>query len=176
MRNYFGESPGILARKATLRRVAPPKMSGWHQDGAFLGAGIRSLNVWIALTDCGVDAPGLEVVGRRVETLLPTGTGVHAAWGITAADAAAFGGDDIERPLFEAGDAMFFDHFLVHRTSFERGDDARPTRDRDVVVRAFDLWIDERAERGGLPAARSDPDLVLRPSSAWPRSEQNMAP
>ncbi|MGH8977331.1 MAG: phytanoyl-CoA dioxygenase family protein [Acidimicrobiia bacterium] len=152
VRDYFGESPGILARKATLRRVAPAKMAGWHQDGAFLGSGIRSLNVWIALTDCGVDAPGLEVVGRRVETLVPPGTGAHAAWGITAADAAAFGGDDIERPRFEAGDAMLFDHFLVHRTWFDAG----MTRDRH----ALETWLfapstygsmSEQNEVGWLP-------------------------
>ena len=133
VRDYFGEPPGLLGRKATLRRVAPGKMAGWHQDGAFLGRGIRSLNIWIALTDCGVDAPGLEVVGRRVDVLVPPGAGAHAAWGITAADAAAFGGDDIEKPLFAAGDAMLFDHFLVHRTAF----DAWMTRDRYAI----ETWL-----------------------------------
>jgi hypothetical protein len=133
VRDYFGESPGILARKATLRRVAPGKMAGWHQDGAFLGRGIRSLNVWIALTDCGQDAPGLEVVGRRVDSLLPTGAGAHAAWGITAQDAAEFGGEDIQKPLFAAGDAMLFDHLLVHRTAFSTA----MTRERYAIETWF---------------------------------------
>ncbi len=133
VREYFAESPAILARKATLRRVTPAKMAGWHQDGAFMGAGIRSLNIWLALTRCGRDAPGLEVVGRRVEELVPSRDGTHAAWGINAKDAEAFGGQDIEKPLFDAGDAMLFDHLLVHRTAFNAG----MTRDRFAI----ETWL-----------------------------------
>ena len=57
----------------------------WHQDGAFLGESIRSLNVWLALTQCGEDAPGLEVVShaarrdrRRPAARAPTSTGPSA--------------------------------------------------------------------------------------------------
>ena len=136
VRDYFAESPAILARKATLRHVTPAKMAGWHQDGAFMGAGIRSLNVWITLTGCGHDAPGLEVVGRRVDQLVPSRDGAHAAWGINAQDAEAFGGQDIEKPLFDAGDAMLFDHLLVHRTAFNAG----MTRDRFAI----ETWLFRR--------------------------------
>ena len=37
VRNYFGESPGILARKATLRRVAPAKDGGVAPGRRVLG-------------------------------------------------------------------------------------------------------------------------------------------
>ena len=40
----------------------------WHQDGAFLGDDVRSVNVWLALTDCGGDAT------RRVSTSCPGGS------------------------------------------------------------------------------------------------------
>ena len=53
VREYFGEPPMLLARKGTLRRISHEGTSGgWHQDGAFMGVGIRSLNVWLALTHC----------------------------------------------------------------------------------------------------------------------------
>jgi hypothetical protein len=77
---YFGETPAILARKVTLRRMPHNFGGGWHQDGAFMGSGIRSLNVWLALTHCGDDAPGLDVAGRRFDQLLATGNGAYADW------------------------------------------------------------------------------------------------
>ena len=68
---YFGEAPAILARKMTLRRMPHTASGVWHQDGAFMGADIRSLNVWLALTHCGDDAPGLDVVGRASTASCP---------------------------------------------------------------------------------------------------------
>ena len=65
----------LSANKCTLRRVPIDANTDWHQDGAFLGAGIRALNVWLALSDCGVDAPGLDLVPRRFDDVLETGTG-----------------------------------------------------------------------------------------------------
>jgi hypothetical protein len=146
--DYFGEPPALLARKGTLRRVSPGTFAGWHQDGAFMGEGIRSLNVWIALTDCGVDAPGLELIGRRVDRLLPTGNGAFAEWGIRAPDAVACGGDDIVCPTFAAGDAMMFDHFLVHHTAFAPG----MTRDRH----ALETWLLAPSTYGAMTRPRQD--------------------
>jgi tetratricopeptide (TPR) repeat protein len=147
-REYFGEAPALLARKATLRRVPPGNFGGWHQDGAFMGEGIRSINVWIALTDCGVDAPGLEVIGRRVDELLPTGNGAFAEWGIKATDAVAYGGDDIVLPRFAAGDAMLFDHMLVHHTAFS----PQMTRDRHAI----ETWMFAPSTYAAMTTARED--------------------
>ena len=72
---YLGERPVLSANKATLRYVPPESGTDWHQDGAFLGKGIKALNIWVALTDCGVDAPGLDVMPLRLDDVLPTGTG-----------------------------------------------------------------------------------------------------
>ena len=43
-----------------------------------MGGDIRSLNVWLALSHCGDDAPGLDVVARRLDAVVPTGT--DGAW------------------------------------------------------------------------------------------------
>lgn len=124
VRGYFGEPPMLLARKGTLRRMDHGgKTGGWHQDGAFMGADIRSLNIWLALTHCGDDAPGLDVVGRRLDGLVPTGDGAFADWATDpeAADRAAAGA--IERPIFEPGDVLLFDQLNLHRTAIDPGMD-----------------------------------------------------
>lgn len=116
---YFGERPMLSVGKSTLRCV--PGTIGradWHQDGAFMGAKIRSVNVWIALSHCGVDASGLDVLPRRVPRVLRTGShGACFDWSIgpgIVAEAAE--GVDTASPIFEPGDALLFDHFFVHRT------------------------------------------------------------
>ena len=66
----WASGPAISMRKCTLRRVpADLAHADWHQDGAFLGDDVRSVNVWLALTRCGgdSDAPGLEYVPRRID-------------------------------------------------------------------------------------------------------------
>ncbi len=122
VREYFGEQPMLLARKGTLRRMAHEgRTGGWHQDGAFMGVDIRSLNVWLSLSHCGDDAPGLDVVGRRLDDLVQTGEGAFAEWATSpdAAEAAADGA--IVRPIFERGDALIFDHLNLHRTAIDPG-------------------------------------------------------
>jgi hypothetical protein len=122
LRDYFGEPPMLLARKGTLRRMAHEgKTGGWHQDGAFMGVDIRSINIWLSLTHCGEDAPGLDVVGRRLDGLVKTGDGAFTDWATTpdAAEEAAAGA--IVRPIFEPGDALIFDHLNLHRTAIDPG-------------------------------------------------------
>jgi hypothetical protein len=122
LRDYFGEPPMLLAKKATLRRVArDSKPGGWHQDGAFMGAGIRSLNLWLSLSHCGDDAPGLDVVGRRLDALVETGDGAFAAWGVKPHVAEQVGAGAIMRPIFDPGDALLFDHLTLHRTAVDAG-------------------------------------------------------
>jgi hypothetical protein len=116
--DYFGERPAVSADKATLRRTQLTPDTGWHQDGRFLGSGIRSLNVWVALTDCGVDAPSLDIVPTYPNRILETGNeGARFDWTI-GHDVVLreFGAEAIWQPIFHAGDALLFDHMLVHRT------------------------------------------------------------
>ncbi len=115
---YLGERPALSVNKGTLRRAAPKVgTEWWHQDGAFLGAGIRSLNIWLSLNDSGVDAPGLEVVSKRLERIVDAGTeGADFDWSVSDAVVAREAGDAIARPIFRAGDALLFDHLNLHRT------------------------------------------------------------
>src|SRR5262249_61809693 len=79
---YFGERPALSIEKTTLRRSdASLHQSTWHQDGAFLGMDIRTVDAWIALSRCGREAPGLDVIPIRLERVLPTGeAGAYFQW------------------------------------------------------------------------------------------------
>jgi hypothetical protein len=114
---YLRERPALSFEKSTLRLVPPNDWpAAWHQDGAFLGANIRSLNVWTALSRCGRDAPGLQIVPKRFERILPTGG--YFDWDVSDANVEKACPDlPPVAPEFEPGDMMFFDHLTVHRTS-----------------------------------------------------------
>lgn len=124
MTDYLGERPLLSANKCTLRRVPPETVTGgWHQDGAFLGDHVGSFNFWVSLSRCGVDAPGLDIVPRRIDRVLTSGEDdAQFDWSLSeAAVLAAADGAPIVRPEFEAGDALLFDHRLVHRTGATTG-------------------------------------------------------
>ena len=136
---YFGEAATLSVKKWVLRKVEPKpdRQAGWHQDGRFLGQGIRTVNLWIALSDCGegTDAPGMELLGGREPCIHPTGTdGAYFDWtvGPGLVDRLA------ERrprlyPRFAPGDALLFDHYSLHRTG---------AGSRDAAVRyAVESWF-----------------------------------
>jgi hypothetical protein len=115
----LGGRPVLSANKCTLRRVPVDTSSGWHQDGAFLGRQLRAVNVWATLTDCGVDAPGLDIVPRRFDHIVETGTrGAIFDWSVgqELVDELAEQ-TPIVRPALQAGDAVVFDEMLLHRTA-----------------------------------------------------------
>jgi hypothetical protein len=132
---FLGERPTLSANKCTIRRVPVDSNSGWHQDGAFLGSGIRALNIWITLTPCGRDAPGIELLPRRLDYIVETGTqGAYFDWAVgpQLVDELERDGIGVLRPEFQEGDALLFDHYLLHRTAI----DASMTRPRF----AFETW------------------------------------
>lgn len=121
IRGYLGEEPAFSLQKCTLRKVAPTAGNGypgWHQDGRFLGD-VRALNVWLTLTHCGDDAPGLYLVPRRVDEIVPTGTeGAIFDWVVSPKVVDEVRGDlEIARPIYEPGDAMLFDDLFLHSTA-----------------------------------------------------------
>ena len=120
---YLGERPLLSVGKTVFRRAEPDGHGLFHQDGAFMGADIRTMNVWTALSDCGVDAPGLEVVARRIPRIVPTGTpGAIFDWAVAREEAErAAQGSPIVFPSFKAGDALIFDQFMLHATGVRPG-------------------------------------------------------
>lgn len=121
---YLEARPVMSFRKWILRTVAPADgPADWHQDGAFLGAGMRTVNLWVALSACGDDAPGMEIVPTRLRTLLPTGTpGASFDWSVApdVAGAVTAAAPSVV-PTFGPGDAALFDELLLHRTAFRPG-------------------------------------------------------
>ncbi len=120
---YLGEHPALSVNKCTLRKVTPDIRGGfegsvWHQDGAFLGK-VRALNVWLSLSHCGDQAPGLDIVPRRLDGVVPTGTeGAIFDWSVSQAVAEeAAGAVPILRPIFEPGDVLLFDELFLHATA-----------------------------------------------------------
>jgi hypothetical protein len=121
--DYFGETPCVSVKKWVLRRVDPiAGEADWHQDGAFMGKDVRSMNLWIALTDCGGDSinPGIDIVPRRFDNIVQTGTdGARFDWTVGPAYVEKnFSDTPWLRPAFKAGDALFFDHMNLHRTAW----------------------------------------------------------
>jgi hypothetical protein len=133
---YFGERPVMSVNKCTLRRVGlDPSNANWHQDGAFLGNGIRSVNVWLSLSHCGRDAPGLDIVPRRLDGVVETGTeGAIFPWAVGPGVVDRVSGETPScRPVFEPGDVLLFDDLFLHRTAV----DPSMTRDRYAIETWF---------------------------------------
>lgn len=120
---YLGEPPCLSALKWVLRRPkVPTRADGWHQDGAFMGSGINSLNMWIPVSPCGghSGAPSMDIVPKRLTHIV--GASDNDAvfdWSVGKQSLDQLLLDtEIVTPAFEPGDAFFFDHFLLHRTQY----------------------------------------------------------
>jgi len=121
----LGEHPAMLWSKWGFRHVpvdavkaiAASGLSPWHQDGQFMGPDIRAINAWISLCDCGVDAPGITVLPKRVG-LVKTGTGNAPREDVVGEDVVAELASDapVHSPAFGPGDVLLFDKYLLHRT------------------------------------------------------------
>ncbi len=114
---YLGEHALISAHKTTLRRADPSVSGEWHQDGRFMGP-VRALNLWLSLSRCGDEAPGLDLVPRRLDDYVATGTdGASLSWTISDEQAQKAAGESSAiRPIFDPGDALFFDELFLHKT------------------------------------------------------------
>ena len=110
---------------APSRRPAGHSAHSWHQDGALgfdfnaTGSGdkgltrealLQMLTVWVALTACGEDAPGLEL------------TPVHPARLLKVKELQEFtlqrssGQSDAWSPVMKPGDALVIESSTLHRT------------------------------------------------------------
>ena len=73
----------------------------------------------LALSECGENAPGLDLVPRRLEEHVATQTDeVIMANQVSQRIAEQAAGElPILRPTFEPGDALLFDELLLHKTA-----------------------------------------------------------
>jgi hypothetical protein len=136
IRGFLGERPAMSVSKGTLRRVPLTTVNAaWHQDGAFLGTPIRTLNVWLALSPAGVDAPGLDILPRRLAGIVEPGTeGAIFPWAVAPEMVErAAEGTPVCRPVFAPGDALLFDELFLHRTACE----PEMTRERYAI----ETWL-----------------------------------
>ncbi|MFK7977336.1 MAG: phytanoyl-CoA dioxygenase family protein [Halioglobus sp.] len=117
---HLGEEPAISLQKSTLRSVAPSKdNAGWHQDGSFLGDDVRTMNIWVSLSDCGGSTPasGLEIIPHRFESTLEIDSENGRASLPTPLVDELLQKYSSVVPQFAPGDAVMFDEKLVHRTA-----------------------------------------------------------
>ena len=131
---YLGEPPLISLQKTTLRKAEPSVAGAWHQDGSFMGD-VRALNLWLSLSRCGDESPGLDMVPRRLDYLVTQQT-EEAVLSIQVSQAMAekaAGDKPIIRPIFEPGDALLFDDLFLHQT----GSDPSMPRPRYAVENWF---------------------------------------
>ena len=114
---YLGETPLISLQKTTLRKAEPSVPGAWHQDGSFMGD-VRALNLWLSLSRCGDESPGLDLVPRRLDYLVTqqTDEAVLAIQVSQAIAEKAAADRPIIRPVFEPGDALLFDDLFLHQT------------------------------------------------------------
>lgn len=106
-----------------VREISPTRVDThlpFHQDQTILKK--KLVNVWIPLSACGVEAPGLEIVlGSWIEQL-PVSPPSNARFAVEHAMIdpelvfASFGRDALWHPHFELGDAMLFSGATAHRT------------------------------------------------------------
>jgi hypothetical protein len=124
---YFGERPALAAEKVTMFRVHAQdwrlRAASWHQDGAFLGDGIRTVNVWFSLSRCGRDAPGMALYPIPLDRILPVGeSGAIYDWSLSPDTIAReLPGVPIWQPECEEGDVLIFDHLTLHKTHAVEG-------------------------------------------------------
>jgi hypothetical protein len=134
VQGYLGEPPLISLQKTTLRKAEPSVPGAWHQDGSFMGD-VRALNLWLSLSRCGDESPGLDMVPRRLDYLVTQQT-EEAVLDIQVSQAMAekaAGDKSIIRPIFEPGDALLFDDLFLHQT----GSDPSMPRPRYAVENWF---------------------------------------
>ena len=146
---YLGERPLISLQKTTLRKAEPDVPGAWHQDGAFMGD-VRALNLWLSLSRCGDESPGLDVVPRRLDQIVATATDDAVLdYQVSQAKAEEAAGDKrITRPIFEPGDALFFDELFLHQTGSDPADAEAALRHRELVLRRLGVPGRVRPDRG----------------------------
>lgn len=105
-----------------VRSISPVRAENhlpYHQDQTISGR--RLLNIWVALSECGSNAPGLEFI-RANDAILPVigdpshSVAVERARLDEADLRSRFPSEAFWRPVFQPGDAAVFLGTTIHRT------------------------------------------------------------
>lgn len=130
---YLGKESVYFDWELTRARRVPPagqRIHGMHQDGVEV-ANLQMLTMWVALTNCGRDAPGLELV--RVPNLEHAKLMPGDHWTHGESDPKrdkvvdTFGEGVLWRPELKAGDSIIFTDRIYHRTYSHLGMSAART-------------------------------------------------
>ena len=127
---YLDGEAVMFAERAKLRqhRAKRDKYAAipWHQDVNFFGRKSYAVNCWAAITPCGNDNPGLNIIPRRTEQRY----GWDESDGIAPLDYGRAllpqelndlcAGRAIAAPVLEPGDALLFDEMTVHQTALKK--------------------------------------------------------
>jgi hypothetical protein len=70
--------------------------------------------VWLTLSACGENAPGLQFLPQRMDSIIEPDDSYFGFRSETLAGVADM--SKIVSPIYEPGDAIFFDEYLVHQT------------------------------------------------------------
>ena len=121
---------------------------------------VRALNLWLSLSRCGDEAPGLDLVPRRLDELVADpdrrGDARRSRSRRRKAEEAA-GDTAIVRPIFEPGDALLFDELFLHQT----GSDPSMPKPRYAIESWFfgALGVPGRLRAGRALVTRPLPDF-----------------
>ncbi len=104
--------------------VGPAHRLPFHQDEKILN--VTLLNLWVPFRDCGVVAPGLEVVARHLSQIERNEAHDRNKYGKMGAEIPAEWvvqtyGDALVAPEMKAGDALIFFGGTIHRTHITPG-------------------------------------------------------
>ena len=128
---FFQAAATLRWDHSYFRRVEPRSAETtvpFHQDlNAF---GLMLANVWTPLVDCGVDAPGLEVVARRTREIVPTMTASNYYPELEIAESVVlekFGAEALWSPAMTRGDVLVIVGTTIHRTYWTPGMSRRRT-------------------------------------------------
>jgi hypothetical protein len=112
---YLGDRPVMAENKWTLRRMSHEEdKAPWHQEASvFRSDRLRTVNVWLTLSACGENAPGFQFVPRRIDSIIEP----ELRFGLSGKTVARIAEETtIAAPMYEPGDVVLFDEYLVHRT------------------------------------------------------------
>ena len=112
---------------------------------------VRALNLWLSLSRCGDESPGPRhrpppPRAHRGDRHRRRPCSTYQVSQSKAEEAA--GEKRIVRPIFEPGDALFFDELFLHQTGSDPVDAQAALRDRELVLRGLGVPRRVRTARG----------------------------